>query len=303
MMAQAHECIWQKAVMEHLKHGTVARLAVKVADLYDAFLSGLHDEKMIPDYWIRYAKAKSNYFQAVAQYQKANEAISNGRYGEEIARLRLAKASVTAALSQIRALQPSFANQLATLDQLIGCDLIRAEKDNDVVYMETVPEASQLAPILRSDMVTPNVPNFISHPNYWLVLPDRPNDKLFIKRPLFDNLVPFAVHQAKSVFSDKKDYIIKVDIVGKNQELNADKKKCLDEMKLPYALDIVDALPAKLVEYAEEVQDEGGIQSLNDMLFKIQSMSDKTLKLIDEGFNALEEENEQDATLSRQYGK
>ncbi|KAG1080341.1 hypothetical protein G6F42_023387 [Rhizopus arrhizus] len=32
-------------------------------------------------------------------------------------------------------------------------------------------------------------------------------------------------------------------------------------------------------------------------------MSNKTLNLIEDGFNALEEENEQDATLSRQYGK
>ncbi|CEP12666.1 hypothetical protein [Parasitella parasitica] len=303
MMAQAHECIWQKAVMEHMKHGTVARLAVKVADLYDSFLSNIPAQKMIPDHWSRYADAKSNYFQAVAQYQKANEAISNGRYGEEIARLRLAKTSNSTASSHIKALHPSFAAQLTALDQSIGRDLIRAEKDNDVVYMETVPEPSQLAPILRSDMVKPNIPNFISHPNYWLVLADRPNDKLFIKRPLFDKLVPLAVHQALSVFADKKDYIIKVDIVGKNQELKADKKKCLDELNLPYALDVVDALPAKLVDYAEEVQHEGGIQSLHDMLFKIQGMADKTLKLIEEGFNALEEENEQDATLSRQYGK
>lgn len=77
----------------------------------------------------------------------------------------------------------------------------------------------------------------------------------------------------------------------------------MDEIKLPYALDVIDALPTNLVNHAEEVQHEGGIQSLHDMLFKIQTMSNKTLSLIEEGFNALEEENEQDATLSRQYGK
>lgn len=302
MMAQAHECIWQKAVMEHMKHGTVARLAVKVADLYDAFLSNIH-KKMISDDWSHNVEAKSNYFQAVAQYQKANEAISNGRYGEEIARLRLAKISNTAALSHTKALHLSFVDQLTALNQSIDRDLIRAEKDNDLVYMETVPEPSQLAPILRSDMVKPTVPNFVTHPNYWLVLADRPNDPLFIKRPLFDKLVPFAVHQAISVFADKKDYIVKVDIVGKNQELNADQQRCLDELKIPYVLDVIDALPAQLIDHAEEVQHEGGIQSLHDMLYKIQNMSSKTLRLIEDGFNALEEENEQDATLSRQYGK
>lgn len=79
--------------------------------------------------------------------------------------------------------------------------------------------------------------------------------------------------------------------------------RCLDELKIPYVLDVIDALPAQLIDYAEEVQHEGGIQSLHDMLYKIQTMSNKTLNLIEDGFNALEEENEQDATLSRQYGK
>lgn len=236
MMAQAHECIWQKAVMEHMKHGTVARLAVKVADLYEAFLSNIH-KNMIPDDWSHNVEAKANYFQAVAQYQKANEAISNGRYGEEIARLRLAKTSNTAALTHTKALHPSFVDQLTALDQSIDRDLIRAEKDNDLVYMETVPEPSQLTPILRSDMVKPTVPNFVTHPNYWLVLADRPNDPLFIKRPLFDKLVPFAVHQAISVFADKKDYIVKVDIVGKNQELNADQQRYKEQSKCHVDID------------------------------------------------------------------
>lgn len=79
--------------------------------------------------------------------------------------------------------------------------------------------------------------------------------------------------------------------------------RVLDDLCLPYSLDIVDVLPRKLVAYAEEVQHEGGIQSLHDMLQKIQTMSRKTTNLISEGFNALEEENEQDVLFSRRFGK
>lgn len=68
-------------------------------------------------------------------------------------------------------------------------------------------------------------------------------------------------------------------------------------------MDIVDTLPKRLVDYAEEVQHEGGIQSLYDMLQKIQTMSRKATNLIEEGFNVIEDENEQDVQLSRQYGK
>ncbi|KAG1056241.1 hypothetical protein G6F43_001855 [Rhizopus delemar] len=306
MIAQAHECIWQKAVMEHMKHGTVARLAIKVSDCYRAFLDHLH--ALIPDDWKTIGEIKHHYFAAVAQYQKANEAISSGRYGEEITRLRLAKSSLSFALQKLSALteitlHASFVQQMTTLDQSIDRDLIRAEKDNDVVYMETIPQPDQLAPILRSDMAKPILPQFILDPNYWLILPERPNDALFIKRPLFEKLVPFAVHQAASVYKDKKNYIVHVEILGKNKELNAEHQKLISEFRLPYSLDVIDDLPKELLDHAEEVQHLGGIQTLNDMLHKVQDMSKKALDLIVEGFNALEEENEQDVMLSKQYGK
>lgn len=232
MMAQAHECIWQKAVMEHMKYGTVARLAIRVSDFYDSFISFQKTNFMIPENWKVYGDTKCNYFKAVAQYQKANEAISSGRYGEEIARLYFAKSSNTLAIQSLTyntagplLINQAFIDQIHSLQQSIERDLLRAEKDNDVVYMESIPESNQLAPILRSDMVKPTVPNFILNPEYWLVLTERPNDELFIKRPLFEKLVPFAVHQAASVYADKKNYIVQVQIVAKNQELNSDSKK------------------------------------------------------------------------------
>lgn len=228
MIAQAHECVWQKAVMEHMKYGTVARLAIKASDYYESFLSNCNS--LVPDYWKTIGEIKHNYFKAVAQYQKANEAISSGRYGEEIARLYLAKSNNAAAIQKLSeltnpTLHPSFVQQIHTLDHSIDRDLIRAEKDNDVVYMETVPQPNQLAPILRSDMAKPILPSFILDPSYWLVLTERPNDSLFIKRPLFEKLVPFAVHQAVSVYNDKKNYIVHDDIIDKNSVLEQEYQK------------------------------------------------------------------------------
>ncbi|KAI9487533.1 MAG: BRO1-like domain-containing protein [Benjaminiella poitrasii] len=308
MMAQAHECVWQKAVMEHMKHGTVARLAIKVSDFYDTFFSAAATTT-IPTTWKTYTETKSSYFKAVAHYQKANEAISSGRYGEEIARLRIAAACHQIALAHARSssdtilLHPRFIDLIKSLDQAIQQDLLRAERDNNVVYMETVPEPGQLAPILRSDMVKPIIPSFVTDSSYWLTLADRPNDPYFIKRPLFEKLVPFAVHQAASVYTDKKDYILKVEIDARFHELDNVYQKFLTDYQLPYALDCVDALPKTLIDYAEEVQHEGGMQSLQDMLQKVQNMSFKAIDLVNEGFNALEEENEYNIALSQKYGK
>ena len=36
MLAQAQECVWQKAAMDQLRDGTIARLALQVASFYEA---------------------------------------------------------------------------------------------------------------------------------------------------------------------------------------------------------------------------------------------------------------------------
>ncbi|KAI7860663.1 BRO1-like domain-containing protein [Circinella umbellata] len=311
-LAQAQECIWQKAVMEHMKHGTIARLAIKVADFYETILT--HDISYFPTEWKRHFQIKASYFNAVAQYHKANECISQGRYGEEIGRLRLAEKHNRKAMDAIASsnasgffnmrattstMHESFTGEVRKLEESIERDLIRAERDNDLVYMETVPEPNQLAPLLRSDMVRPLVPPEIVDPTHWK---RKPNEE--IQRPLFENLVPFAVHQAASVYADQKDYVVTNDIVGRCNELEEEMKILYDDLRLPRCIDIVDpdTIPATLTACAEEVQHEGGGQALRDMLQKVQDMSVKNMELVDEGFNVLEEENEQDEILRRQYG-
>jgi programmed cell death 6-interacting protein len=252
MLAQAQECMWQKAVMEHMKHGTIARLAIKVADFFDAVLK---EDKTttgeLPNDWLKHAQIKSSYFLAVAQYHKANECISMSKYGEEIARLRIAKGETSKALEGITAsmgsntsytltggfglmalltsapsaltgmVQPQsgFVDEAKNLMASIERDLLRAEKDNNVVYLESVPDSTQLAPILRSDMVKPMIPSDLVEPAYWKRMPN-----VELNRPLFESLVPFAVHQAASVYSDKKEWVVEHDIVAKCKELQKEYK-------------------------------------------------------------------------------
>ncbi|KAG0167349.1 pH-response regulator protein palA/rim20 [Apophysomyces sp. BC1015] len=302
MLAQAQECVWQKAVMEHMKHGTIARLAIKVADFYEAIEMGT-----LPPEWQTYVQIKASYFAANAQFQKANECISQAKYGEEIARLRLAEFHNRKALDAIAStfgflrgavvqLPRSLLNDIRQLEESIERDLMRAEKDNDVVYLETVPEEGKLAPVLRSEMVKPAIPADVLNPA------DRLQSEA--ARPLFESLVPFAVHQAASVYADRKHYVVNVDIIERCKELRDESNKMLTDLGLPLSVDIVDpeTLPASLMECAEEVQHEGGGQALRDMLTKIQQMSQKNAELVDGGFNVLEEENEQDDILRRQYG-
>lgn len=237
MLAQAQECIWQKAMMEHMKPGTIARLALKVAEYYEsASTEHKHDgattRSIFTNQWQTYMQLKTAYFNAVAQYHKANECISQGRYGEEIGRLRLAETHNRKALDCIVGslggglffgnntnglVHESFTKNVRALEESIERDLMRAERDNDLVYLESVPDATQLPPILRSDMVKPMIPTGVVDPaQRWS------NSH---ERPLFEKLVPFAVHQAASVYSDRKDFIVSNSICAPCNEVQEEYQK------------------------------------------------------------------------------
>lgn len=80
--------------------------------------------------------------------------------------------------------------------------------------------------------------------------------------------------------------------------------RLIKKLDLPNTLDKVDPdhIPKSLISCAEDVHHDGGGQALRDMLLKIQQMSVKNSDLVEEGFNILEEENESDDILRRQYG-
>ncbi|KAI8966999.1 BRO1-like domain-containing protein [Mycotypha africana] len=309
MMAQAHECAWKKAVITDVKLGALARLAIKVSDLYGEFFSQSENSTYIPSSWKLYAKVKHKHFNAVAQSYKASESLLSGRYGEEITRLKLAQTYAMEACNFLNeddataSVFDKLKSTVSAIQQTIQHDLVRAERDNSSKYKMPVLEIEQLSPILRSEMVKPVVPAFMHHSDYWLSLPDRPNDKLFIKRPLFNQFIPLAVHQAATEYKNEKTKLIEDIIKSKSRDFSENYQRLLEDLNLPYSVDIIDSVPYKLVQYAEEVQHEGGIQALFDMLQKVKSMSAKISKLLEKGFNALEMEIEENARLMKTWGK
>ena len=78
----------------------------------------------------------------------------------------------------------------------------------------------------------------------------------------------------------------------------------MTDFNIPRALDLddPDTIPASLAACAEEVQHEGGMQALEEMLNKIQQISLKNTHLIDQGFRELEEESDHDNIMRRRYG-
>ncbi|KAI7906675.1 BRO1-like domain-containing protein [Cokeromyces recurvatus] len=304
MLAQAQECVWQKAAMDQLRDGTIARLALQIADFYDlAYMQSANAaiQTVFPSTWIIHMQIKQLHFTAAAQFRKSCECISQDRYGEEIARLQLAAGFVRQAFDLTRQEKSkgdamvAVLNDLRSLQQIIASNLARAEKDNDVIYLETIPAPTTLPTILKTQMVKATAPREIIDPVSLMN-----EGSTMIGLALFQKLVPFAVHQAASVYVDRKERLIKEDIIGKLEELKAVYDSSIESLGINQIL-AMNGLPVAILKGAEEVRIDGGSQSLYDMWEEVQKASTKNAEILEEVFNALDEEHELDESLRSKY--
>ncbi|CAO3678347.1 unnamed protein product [Umbelopsis vinacea] len=272
MLAQAQECSWRKALIENVRHGAIA---------------------------------------PIAQHRKGIECAQNGKFGEQITRLQLSDAALKKVQQDIAAnqsfwgstpnLNEALLRDVNNLQELIANQLATAIRDNDSIYMDVVPSASQVAAILQFEIVKPIVPIIVSDPfNEMDLTGDNPK-KL---KPLFTKLVPFAVHQAISVYVDRKDLLLKVDILKKLKELDEESNSTLQNLGLPSSLEALvqpTGLPDSILAKAEEIQHEGGCEALNKMLENVEMLSIKNAALIDEAINELGKEHDEDDRLRRRF--
>ncbi|KAI9318569.1 BRO1-like domain-containing protein [Dichotomocladium elegans] len=316
MLAQAQECIWQRAAMDQLRDGTIARLSIKIAEFYDvAYETATHSstQNVFPKAWLIHIQIKALHFNAAAQFRKSCECISQNKYGEEIARLQVASNLVKSAFDIHRSFSGSPAvsgaviNDLQSLQQIIQSNLARAVKDNDMIYLETIPSSTSLPAIQKTGMVEPAPPCEILDPVSIMLTNERRADGSphpVIGLPLFQKLVPFAVHQAASVYVDRKERVLKEDIITHLEELNAVYHSSVQSLNLSVTLAGFEqcvGLPSHLRAQAAEVREEGGSQALFDMWEKVQKASAKNLEILEEAFNALDEEQENDELFRSQY--
>jgi programmed cell death 6-interacting protein len=136
-LAQTQEAFWQKAVMDGFKDTSIAKLAVRVSDLYNLATEPAIRSQTISSSWIHHMSAKHHHFAAAAQYRAALDCLEKRKYGEEVARLMDAVVCVNEALKEARGgyLKRAVVEDLHGLKKRVEEDLKRAEKDNDIIYL------------------------------------------------------------------------------------------------------------------------------------------------------------------------
>lgn len=143
LLAQSQECSWQSGVMNGLKDLSIAKLAARVADLYNLAAEASVRSEAISSAWIHHMTAKHHHFAAAAQFRAARDCLEKRKYGEEVARLRDAVACVTEGLKETRGgyLNKTILDDLNSLKRKAEDDLKRAEKDNDMIFLSTSSES------------------------------------------------------------------------------------------------------------------------------------------------------------------
>ncbi|CAI2168502.1 19233_t:CDS:10 [Funneliformis geosporum] len=304
MLAQAQECFWQKAVHDKYKDGTVAKLANQVSIYYEHAHEIASNNSEIANIfgqgWLTHLQVKSWHFHAAAEFRKSSECISQNKYGEEIARLQVCQEYIKKGLDQCRHLREAVIKDLESVQAAVQSNLKRALKDNDIIYLQMVPSSLSLTSIGKANMATPNIPPEVKDPISLM------NERSILGVPLFVKLVPYAVHQAHSVYSDRKEKLVRDEILSKLHELINICNSTLRSLNLPAALNEVDQrsqIPPSILSMSREVRNEGGLARLNAMFDTLQDKSRIVYQTLDEALAFLDQECTDDEEFRNKFGE
>ncbi|WEW55531.1 pH-response regulator protein palA/rim20 [Emydomyces testavorans] len=298
MLAQAQECFWQKAIQDGLKDASIARLAAQVCDFYANSGEFAVKSDAISTEWIHHTTAKHHHFAAAAQYRQSLDCLEKRKYGEEVARLRDSLTCVNEALKESKWINKVVLGDLNALKARVSEDLKRAERDNDMIYLNSVPPKSELKLLERASMVAAKAPNEVTEALSMI------GEGAPLGRPLFAKLVPYAVHIAASIYADRRDRLVN-QTIGELESMTLKLRDLLQSLNLPGSLQALEkplGLPPALVSHAEEIRQQDGLNRLHRSLEDTSKLKANDKAIYVEGVELLSAEKEEDDRARMKYG-
>ncbi|EGG00004.1 uncharacterized protein MELLADRAFT_93938 [Melampsora larici-populina 98AG31] len=316
-LAQAQECVWQKATIDQMRNGSISKVAQEVSRLYK-----LSSESMIqtsklssqsakwigfgfPSEWIKHVNLKAGHFAAVAQYRKSCDDLDSNEYGIEAGRLQEAINLLKTGMGNPKSnskieLQPytiamkdseSFLKKLEDTYR-------RARRDNDLIYLQFVPSSDQLPIIKPISMVKSILPTNVESPLEFF------NDQGFGEK-LLKEIIPFGVYRAVGVYDERKKDWINSQFEAVVEELDDIAVKQLQAMNLPGSLQALERpinLPPSVIRNSEEIRAQNASRAMLEMLSSVEHVSVSNANLLQEIGNSLEVEAMEDERCRIEFG-
>ncbi|BEI87484.1 uncharacterized protein CcaverHIS019_0102020 [Cutaneotrichosporon cavernicola] len=277
-LAQATEVFMEKLVDEKKAAGLIARTSNQLATMYNSLSDEIKEftgKGVFDRSWMRLIEAKAKLFSSIAQYQKAKADSASGKYGVALVRYKKADEDAKDALR----IAQGFAYQIIsgsdpTLPHDAGTSIVeiakvhaavveedkkQAIKDNDLIYHDALPPEASLPAI---DKLPPATPVVIQE------VYQSPDVSKLIGPDIFARLIPLAVHESASVYSEEKAKLVRGEV--ERVELSeVEVRAALEHLGLPAAVnawrrmadgDDADAdveVSSELVRIASDLQRSG----------------------------------------------
>lgn len=221
-LAQASEIFVEKVVQEKKGASIVARLAAQVGGMYTTLVDDAKEfqgKSILDRSWLSLLQIKAKLFPSIAHYYRAVADHAAGDHGAGLVRMTLAHTLSVEAFRQAQAFTYSFSPQATTtLPHDAATALLEITKahqalcleqknqaamDNDLIYHAILPSESSLPPVEKLAAATPiTIQEIYGNPDVSkLIGPD-----------IFIRLVPLAVHESASVYSEEKAKLVRAEV-------------------------------------------------------------------------------------------
>ncbi|KAI8587570.1 BRO1-like domain-containing protein [Geranomyces variabilis] len=337
MLAQAQECLIENTLLSKKEGALVSKLAAHASSVYQSVADGLSNETIKPQIdraWIELTKVKVKYFQAMALYHKSIQSELDTKYGESVAYVTAAEALAKDANKMATAFAGSFPSfSVSTMAQagtstskghttaaaaaLVEATKVNltaiterktvATKDNDMIYHASVPLAEGLPPLPKLNGVKPT--SFAD-----LCTNGQADIAKIIGPDIFQKLVPLAVHESASLYSEEKAKLLRGEQAradAANEELQA----TLESLNLVRTLDKLKqlsksptkaqnmAIPDHVHKFIEGVQAAEKSGTPTSELVELLDGFKKTVReVLDEMGLALENEQHECEAMRSKFG-
>lgn len=293
MLAQAQELIWIKAKKDSMKDTILARLSKQASIYYENAMIITEKLNIFKTSYYNYVHAKKFHFEAVAQYRYALVCGFEQKHGNEVSRLRQSFELSNKSLRFLKLCDEGLASQICEFNSVLKGTLDSSEKENDLIYLTLVPPFETLEPIQPAPMVKPIIPAELEFPNKYM------------KKPLFQDLLPFYVIQTSQAFRERQESYVKESFNNIINKLNVGLDNFLSSHNLPACIDSLEdnpSLPHTFVVKLEEIKNLGGIQRIESTIHDIEGLKTQSYKYVDGCKHRLELEFNEDSLLRERYG-
>lgn len=290
LLAQAQETVWLKAISnDDSKPSVTAKLLIETSKLYAAAAEYGAASREIKLDWINHTTVKRYHFSAAAHLRYSQVCQDSYKYGEQVAHLKMASISCELALKAKSYVNKFVIEDLNGLNTMVKETLRAAEKDNDLVYLQPVPEERDVTPITGVSMVKPNVD----------ILPDQSEISLF------KDLLPYQIIVIAQSLAERQQDFISQQIVLPINALNKMISKFLTERELPSSIDSIqkpESVPESITRHAQEIVSIGGLRLIDDSLDEIEKLAIRCSDIIEACEERLRIEADEDDMLRARLG-